>query len=396
MIALLLLLAATPLNDQVVRVKGADGGTIITVICSNCSSSGSSWYPDGGPIGSVAVSNFPGTWYPDGGAIGSVTVTGSVATTGPLTDVQLRASPVPVSGTITASGPLTDAQLRALAVPVSGTVTASGPLTNAEARATPLPVGFDGGPVTIIGSLPAGTNNIGDVDVLTLPALPAGNNNVGDVDIATMPNVTVGTFPDNEPFNVAQLNGVTPLMGSGATGTGSLRVTPATDSPTFGTANGTIPTQSALQSGRAVAYGSSPTAVTAGNNAPAISDLEGRPYVNDSHPRSVSCQFAAATTTTLLELTGCAAVASNSYYITDWRTCGGIATAATVPALLRSGTGANCATATTTWDTCWHAAASCCDVHLKTPMKVTAGHAICGIDATVGTKSFTLQGYVAP
>ena len=36
------------------------------------------------------------------------------------------------------------------------------------------------------GSLPAGTNNIGDVDVLSLPATPAGNNNIGDVDIASI------------------------------------------------------------------------------------------------------------------------------------------------------------------------------------------------------------------
>jgi len=41
---------------------------------------------------------------------------------GPLTDAQLRASPVPISGTVTATGPLTDAQLRATPVPVSGTV----------------------------------------------------------------------------------------------------------------------------------------------------------------------------------------------------------------------------------------------------------------------------------
>ena len=93
-------------------------------------------------------------------------------------------------------------------------------------------------------ALAAGTNNIGDVDVLTLPALPAGNNNIGDVDIASiaagnnnigdvdvasLPSVTIGTFPDNEPFNVAQINGVTPLMGAGNTGTGSPRVTIATD-----------------------------------------------------------------------------------------------------------------------------------------------------------------------
>jgi hypothetical protein len=32
----------------------------------------------------------------------------------------------------------------------------------------------------------AGTNNIGDVDVLTLPSIPAGSNNIGDVDVLTI------------------------------------------------------------------------------------------------------------------------------------------------------------------------------------------------------------------
>jgi hypothetical protein len=51
--------------------------------------------------------------------------------------------------------------------------------------------------VTSLPPLPAGTNNIGDVDVLTLPALPAGTNaigklaansgvDIGDVDIASI------------------------------------------------------------------------------------------------------------------------------------------------------------------------------------------------------------------
>lgn len=38
------------------------------------------------------------------------------------------------------------------------------------------------------GSIPAGTNNIGDVDVASLPTLPAGTNNIGDVDIDTIPD----------------------------------------------------------------------------------------------------------------------------------------------------------------------------------------------------------------
>lgn len=69
----------------------------------------------------------------DGSAV-TQPVSGTVTATGPLTDTQLRATPVPVSGTVTAnagtgtmavSGPLTDTQLRASAVPVSGTVTAT-------------------------------------------------------------------------------------------------------------------------------------------------------------------------------------------------------------------------------------------------------------------------------
>lgn len=72
-------------------------------------------------------------------------------------------------------------------------------------------------------------------------ALPAGTNNIGDVDVLTLPSVTIGTFPDNEPFNVAQINGVTPLMGNGVTGTGSQRVTIASDNTPFTVNVGTFP-----------------------------------------------------------------------------------------------------------------------------------------------------------
>lgn len=49
------------------------------------------------------------------------------------------------------------------------------------------------------------------------------------VDVLTVPNVTIGTFPDNEPINIAQMNGVTVAMNSGANSTGTQRVTVATD-----------------------------------------------------------------------------------------------------------------------------------------------------------------------
>lgn len=42
-------------------------------------------------------------------------------------------------------------------------------------------------------ALPAGDNNIGNVDVVTLPALPAGTNNIGDVDVLTLPALPTGS-----------------------------------------------------------------------------------------------------------------------------------------------------------------------------------------------------------
>jgi hypothetical protein len=46
---------------------------------------------------------------------------------------------------------------------------------------------------TVTANLAAGTNNIGDVDVLSLPAIPAGNNNIGDVDVASVVPGTAAT-----------------------------------------------------------------------------------------------------------------------------------------------------------------------------------------------------------
>lgn len=56
--------------------------------------------------------------------LGGTLTVGTHAVTGPLTNAELRATPVPVSGTVTTGG-LTDAELRATPVPVSGTVTAN-------------------------------------------------------------------------------------------------------------------------------------------------------------------------------------------------------------------------------------------------------------------------------
>lgn len=49
---------------------------------------------------------------------------------------------------------------------------------------------------TVTANLAAGTNNIGDVDVLSLPALAAGTNNIGDVDVLTVPADPFGANAD--------------------------------------------------------------------------------------------------------------------------------------------------------------------------------------------------------
>jgi hypothetical protein len=75
---------------------------------------------------------------------------------------------------------------------------ADGVATDVAAGAAALPIQDGGNSITVDGSvtlgaaIPAGTNNIGDVDVLSLPALPAGNNNIGDVDVASLPALPAG------------------------------------------------------------------------------------------------------------------------------------------------------------------------------------------------------------
>lgn len=110
----------------------------------------------------------------DGTNVAAVSAGGEIGVVGPLTDAELRATPVPVDGPLTdaelrasavpVSGPLTDAELRATAVPVSG------PLTDAELRASAVPVSAASLP------LPSGAateTTLSSIDTKT-PALVSG------------------------------------------------------------------------------------------------------------------------------------------------------------------------------------------------------------------------------
>lgn len=125
-----------------------------------------------------------------------------------LTDTQLRATPVPVSGTVAVTGVATETTLAALNTKVATAKTFdldSGAGTD-TVQALGLAVAASGGSVAITGDAANGL----DVDVTRLPALPAGTNNIGDVDVLTV-------------------NGVAPAFGTGLRGATVQRVTIATD-----------------------------------------------------------------------------------------------------------------------------------------------------------------------
>lgn len=63
--------------------------------------------------------------------------------------------------------------------------------------------------VDVVAALPAGNNNIGDVDVASLPALPAGNNNIGDVDTKELPDATATYCPDADDSAAYEASTVT-------------------------------------------------------------------------------------------------------------------------------------------------------------------------------------------
>lgn len=101
-------------------------------------------------------------------------------------------------------------------------------------------------------------------------ALPAGTNIIGKVGIdQTTPGTTnLVALAANQSVNVAQINGVTPLMGNGTTGTGSQRVTIASDNTAF-SVNATPKTPAALTVKQAaVSIGTSAVRLTNDGSAP--------------------------------------------------------------------------------------------------------------------------------
>lgn len=157
---------------------------------------------------------------------------------GGLTDTQLRASAVPVSNS---SLPLPAGASTAAKQPAIGTAgTASADVLSVQGIASMTALKVDGSavtqPVSITGNqavnnaqvsgtaidVNSGTKSAGTMRVVLATDQPALTNKL----LVTPDSVAL---PANQSVNISQINGVTPLMGAGNTGTGSPRVTLATD-----------------------------------------------------------------------------------------------------------------------------------------------------------------------
>lgn len=123
--------------------------------------------------------------------------------------------------------------------------------------------------VDIVAALPAGTNNIGDVDVLTLPnvtigtmaALVAGTANIGDVDVLSFPAAQIGSNTG------VKVEGCTAHDGIDAGGPVKIGM-------------------------RAIAHGTNPTAVAAADRTDWLANRAGIPWVMGGHPNIVTIEVA--------------------------------------------------------------------------------------------------------
>lgn len=153
---------------------------------------------------------------PTGTNLHTVVDSGSVTVT-QATGTNLHAVIDAITGTVPVSGTFWQATQ-----PVSGTITANAG-TNLNTSALALDATLTGGTQKTKLVDTAGTN-VGSISA-------AGALKVDNSAVTQPVSGTVTTTPpSNASSNIAQINGVTPLMGNGVSGTGAQRVTLASDS----------------------------------------------------------------------------------------------------------------------------------------------------------------------
>jgi hypothetical protein len=195
-------------------------------------------------------------------------------------------------------------------------------------------------------------------------ALPAGANNIGDVDI------------------------LSEIPGTGATNLGKAEDA-AHNSGDVGVLALAVRKDDATQiTGAAV------------ENSPISVDAYGAVYARSDHPNRIRCGTAAVSTAVILTLaTSCGAPGAGlSIYITDISFATSVAAtfAADQFPTLKYGTGGACGTGTTIFWGGFAVANTTTIADLTTPIKIPANNEVCWMMSLAGSKFVTLTGYIAP
>jgi hypothetical protein len=155
--------------------------------------------------------------------------------------------------------------------------------------------------------IPGDATNGLDVDVTRLPALAAGTNNIGDVDVLTVPADPFGANADAASATgsiSAKLRFIseTGIPVTGTVTVGSHAVTNAGTFATQATSSGDV-AHDGVDSGNpvkvgavAIAHGTNPTAVAAADRTNLYANRAGIPFVIGGHPNVVTLKHTTITT----------------------------------------------------------------------------------------------------
>ena len=316
-----------------ISVQGVTGGVAIPV-------SGTFW-PATQPISGTVTAN-AGT--------GTFTVGGTVTTTPPS---NASTNITQWNGTAVSTNTGTrDAGTLRVTIATNDSV----PVTGTFFQAT-QPVSLASLP-----SLATGSNAIGSITNTAFGitgAIPAGTNNIGDVDVLTMPNVAIaGTVANNAAI-----------------------------------------TQNPVLVGLEVrSQGTQPTAATTGNQRQQLATVEGVAFVQEGNSNRFSCFVQAVTATTQCQAAPGAGLRA---YITSFSASNQAATVQTLDIVF--GTGSNCVTGITALTHKYQFGTNATttspyilSMQFTTPLIPTAANAICVRPSAATAFGATITGYIAP
>lgn len=260
--------------------------------------------------------------------------------------------------------------------------------------ATPVPVALSTGTVALTGAIPAGTNNIGDVDVLTIngsaPAFGTGTRSTSVLRVTVATDDVVPVTDNSGSLTVDAPVG-TPVfvrLSDGSAAIATLPVSLATNTPV-----GTVAHDSA-DSGAPIKIGGRAettfqAAVADGDRVDAIFDVYGALFTRPDHPNKWNFHYNGSTALSS-QVVQAAAGAGLSNYVTDIIFSQG-SSAAGINLKLRE-------TSTVVFGPLYLEAVPGRSAHIRfqTPKKLTANVDLLADTSSSNAQSVEILGFTAP